>query len=498
MKKLNDPFAPTPEGFHLRVEQTLNGLEEREMTRRKLTVGLAVALAVMLITATAVAATVGGYIGWDGIYHSYSDEDAQSPVAYTEDIVPEPAIPSILENIPEGEYWQIAKNGKILYSEINHRGIHDAHEMTGLMSQSALPVPNIPEGFTLSAFSIGTNPSDTPYEESLLWDGSTLTKYKLMPINPEKADNYYCLLKDEDGRYITANAWLGSVTYEEHIENFRWDLASSGEYSAVEVDGFDNALYIDDNDGIHWLLLLRETDCGNLSIHVHADSTVSKDELLGIFAPVASAENTVLPDVSTLDMRPDDAEIFALERDLSNELLKDIPDGEYWRVERTVPAGAYMSSIRYPEVNFTEAATLLAGANIPVPVIPDRFTVCSAELHVPTENKPYEEISLETGAVLMKYRLQPATTTTIVGYTLNLADAAGARIHIYASPDWKPEYGEPVSVDGFDRADYLSSASLDTPEIHILSLSRKTDGSELVIRIVADSSISKTTLLSLF
>ena len=33
MKKLNDPFAPTPDGFHLRVEQTLNGFT-RNASRR--------------------------------------------------------------------------------------------------------------------------------------------------------------------------------------------------------------------------------------------------------------------------------------------------------------------------------------------------------------------------------------------------------------------------------------------------------------------------------
>ena len=40
MKKLNDPFAPTPESFRLSMEQTLNRLEEREMTPKKFSASL--------------------------------------------------------------------------------------------------------------------------------------------------------------------------------------------------------------------------------------------------------------------------------------------------------------------------------------------------------------------------------------------------------------------------------------------------------------------------
>jgi len=497
MKRIEDPFAPTPTGFHLRVEQTLNGLEEREMTRRKFTVGLAFALAVMLIAATAVAAAVsGGYMGWDGIYHSYSDEDATPPAAYTEEAGPEPDLLSILLNIPEGEYWQITRNGEVLHNNIHHWETKDEYEMMGLLSRSPLPTLNIPDGFSLSEFTIGTVPAQTPYEESLQWDGSVLSKYRLEPVVPEKADNCCCLLTDEDGRYITVNAWKGSVYYAEYVETFRLELSGEGEYGAVEVEGFDNAIYVDDNDGVRWLMLLNEEDGGNLCVHVIADAAVSKDELLSLFdkteAPQSSAQD------GTLDIRPNEAEIFALERDLGNELLKNTPDGEYWRINRTVPAGAYMSSVRYPEADFADAAALLAGAGIPVPTVPDGFAAVSVELHVQAESDPYEEIPLETGAVLLKYRLLPAAADTVTGFTVDLTNSDGEEIHIHASPDWKPEYGETVSVEGFDRADYLSSVALGTPGIHILSLSQYTDGGELVIRIRADNSVSREVLLSLF
>ena len=61
MKRWNDPFPPTPLGFHERVEQTLRGLEDANMDKkryRKLTVALVAALIALL--AVAAAAVVAG------------------------------------------------------------------------------------------------------------------------------------------------------------------------------------------------------------------------------------------------------------------------------------------------------------------------------------------------------------------------------------------------------------------------------------------------------
>ena len=62
MNKFHDPFPQTPEGFHLRVENTLMRMEEEEMkyVRKYSMKVLAVAAAIfMLITATAVAVVQG-------------------------------------------------------------------------------------------------------------------------------------------------------------------------------------------------------------------------------------------------------------------------------------------------------------------------------------------------------------------------------------------------------------------------------------------------------
>lgn len=63
MKTWKDPFPPTPEGFHMRVEQTLGELEERKMKHsfsQKKALILVAAIIVALAAVTAVAAVTGG------------------------------------------------------------------------------------------------------------------------------------------------------------------------------------------------------------------------------------------------------------------------------------------------------------------------------------------------------------------------------------------------------------------------------------------------------
>ena len=64
MKRWKDPFPPTPKGFHDRVEQTLGGLEERDMKpiyhHRKLRIAwIAALIAILATTAVAVAVALG-------------------------------------------------------------------------------------------------------------------------------------------------------------------------------------------------------------------------------------------------------------------------------------------------------------------------------------------------------------------------------------------------------------------------------------------------------
>ena len=75
MKRMNDPFPPTPERFHRRVEATLQSLEDRHMKQRRIyskTAMLIAAVVAALLTVTAVAAV----IGHSGFRQKLNDEGA--------------------------------------------------------------------------------------------------------------------------------------------------------------------------------------------------------------------------------------------------------------------------------------------------------------------------------------------------------------------------------------------------------------------------------------
>lgn len=62
MKRIQDPFPPTPEGFHRRIEATLQSLEERDMKHGRIygkTALLVAAIVAALLAATALAAVLG-------------------------------------------------------------------------------------------------------------------------------------------------------------------------------------------------------------------------------------------------------------------------------------------------------------------------------------------------------------------------------------------------------------------------------------------------------
>lgn len=79
MKRWKDPFPQTPKGFHDRVEQTLRGLEDRDMKRnrrcRKLTLALVAAL-IALLAIGAVAAVIGNNQLKDELSDAGADEVA--------------------------------------------------------------------------------------------------------------------------------------------------------------------------------------------------------------------------------------------------------------------------------------------------------------------------------------------------------------------------------------------------------------------------------------
>ena len=82
MKRWKDPFPQTPKGFHDRVEQTLGGLENKNMrnhhNNRKLRIAMIAALiAILATTAVAVAVVLGNARFKQALTDSGADEVAE-------------------------------------------------------------------------------------------------------------------------------------------------------------------------------------------------------------------------------------------------------------------------------------------------------------------------------------------------------------------------------------------------------------------------------------
>ena len=84
MNRIMDPFPPTPERFHLRVEEALRTLEDKDMNRKRVyrkSIVLAAAILAALLALTAVAAVMGNTI--------FKDELKERGAAEVADLVQE-------------------------------------------------------------------------------------------------------------------------------------------------------------------------------------------------------------------------------------------------------------------------------------------------------------------------------------------------------------------------------------------------------------------------
>lgn len=495
MNRLNDPFAPTPEGFHLRVEQTLSGLKEREPARRRTPVRLVVAVAVLLTAATLAASAIvsGGYMGWDGVFHSYEENPGVEPPEYGD---PNYKSDPVYESVPVGEYWRTDLNGEAQSGLLRSFEFIDPDELAAAVDGSGLPLATAPSGWYIDSFRIQTEPEAEPYSEYVRADGSVLRKYKLTPVVPGKIDNYTCYFSNNKGGWFMAD--VSRVPASDHlVTDWKVHLSGSGEYSAEQVDGFDRAVYIDDGDGTRQLILLKLLGEECIYVHIDAGAGVSKSAMLAVFMPDIAVEEEASSGMP---------EIWETETRLAHELLDEIPDGQYWCVNCTYPVGKVISSVTYPRFDTLDdlsAALAEAGMTFPLPAVPEGFAAGDLRLLLRPESDPYKSVALETGAVFEKYYLLPAISPAIEGCSGELKNEAGDRISFEISLEsgaMLPRIftrGEAVEVKGFDRACLLSQNS-EGEVWHTLTLLRARGDGWLRVDVHAPAVIPIETLLSLF
>lgn len=492
MKRLNDPFAPTPEGFHLRVEQTLNGLEEREMTRRKFTASLAFAMVLVLImTAAAVAGVSGGYVGWDGVIHYYEDEDATVEPVDPSVFEKKAAYDNLFESIPRGEWWTVTKDGEEVAGMNRPDAIYDEETFLALIEGTELPVPSLPGGYQLLAVSILTEPEDTPYEEITLEDGAVLSKYKLKAPVAGKIDNYDYHFTHKDGgnaHFIHAEI----VPASEHLTDGEVMHVNDHQTAeAVEVEGFEYGLYVHDSEfGDAQCLLLDDMGDRMLRVDITAFEDLPKEAVLNLFNPEGNIDLSSSPSPASNDSGVD---------------FTQMPAGEYW-LAAWKPDEAICESRRNDTKidSFDEIARLTANKKLPVPVVPDEWSVIYIFSMAPVEAEPFEEVEAENDYVLRKYRLQEVAEGDLEHYRFLLNTPDGSIVFGEVFPDSEMEFMESwIYMPDFTAAESLSHPAFD--EILTNPASHANDNTEYLftagdVRVYmhTDADVPAESVLALF
>ena len=497
MKTLKDPFAPTPEGFHLRVEQTLDGLEEREMTKRKLTASLAFALAlVMIMAAAAVAGVSGGYVGWDGIIHYYDDDDATvGPVdrsAFEAREAADETYRKYLQTVPRGECWTITKDGENLTGVNFPNLITDEEVFLSLIEGTGLPVPSIPGGYEMVGATIITDCEETPYEERTLDDGAVLSKYKLKEPVAGEVDNYdYQFWKDHGNVHAI---WATIVPASEHLLDdcvMRVNDIQTAE--AVEVEGFEYGLYVHDSEfGLSECLLMKDLGDKMLRVDIAAFEDLPKEAVLNLFNPEGNIDLSSNPAPARADSGVD---------------FSQVPKGEHWVAVWTQNELFREASRGDTKVaDFAEISRLSTNKNLPVPTVPEGWHVIFIFSMAPIEPEPFEVTDADNGYILSKYHMKEVADGDLEHYRFCLHDEDDTVIFGEVFPASELEVD--VMKDDLSLPDFSYAEEIEHPRFtdgRMNPAHRRMDNIEYLFRdgdtyiyVHTDQNVPAETVLSLF
>lgn len=284
MKPIVDPFSPTPEGFHLRVEQTLNGLEERTMNR-KIRLCAAVALAILLLAASAFAATqyLGGFIDWNGKFTPDEVQIAPTPQPDSENADELSSAEQEMANIPDGEVWTLLNPhpSRTVYAPYS---VDDLSRFEKYLYGTVLRMPGLPEGMNLTEATLQTPAEPLPYEE-IIYEDAVLQKYKMQPLFSGNAISYDLTFRSDDGGYLSITCSKEELSYED------LEIGVDSEKSFTMLDrertGWDHGVYIQMDDGDAEIILqFVWHDCiTHFSIYAH-ETTLTQDDLLALIPKI--------------------------------------------------------------------------------------------------------------------------------------------------------------------------------------------------------------------
>lgn len=273
MKKRNDPFSPTPEGFHLRVEQTLNRLEEEKMTRRVVRPVAALIAAILILTATACAGYTyidksvdwNGHVSQEEVFIEEAPASTQSPAE------------NALEDIPEGEVWSVLRPDGGFGTSPRLYTVDDPEQLRLMLYGTEMPMPNL-ENCTFEKAAIRMPAEDIPYEETVL-AGEILQKRRMQPLYAGGALEYRVDLRTKDGGKVRVHC----EKMDPARKTTGFGLHDGDTHERIKVDGWDRGICIAGEDGGLWVMLQFDSSDFLIELTARCDSPgVSRDELLSI------------------------------------------------------------------------------------------------------------------------------------------------------------------------------------------------------------------------
>ena len=287
--RLQDEFPAVPEGFHRRMAQTLDGLEEKPVKKKLHLSAMLIAAVILTLATGAVAATYR--TGWVDIDGNFTPDEHVIPESTHYEPEIEEDTPMQMESVP-GEYHEIVEEDGS-YGVSQGFAAKDIDELANMLDGTDLPVPVIPEGLMAGGISVNTDRELEPYETLELVSGKTMRKYRLKEPTAESIKAYslsICESLDEMARmYMDASI-------ECDVPDMRFSATEQDLIQVLEVPGYDKALYIrwDAPDSFYaelgpqnQLFLARAVCDHYVSISVYGQGEyITSDTLLSLVPPV--------------------------------------------------------------------------------------------------------------------------------------------------------------------------------------------------------------------
>ena len=293
-------FPPVDAGFKDGMERAFEALgKEKAQMKRKVSLGFVLAAMLALLSATALAAGLGGVFGsinWFGEF--VGDEELAHPLP-----TPAPSAQAgelfdlsqqILDSRGEKELVLVSEGGSGSYAPCT-KALSGLKELKELLAENAaLPVGRIPEGyrFVCGTLVYGCLPEgdfELSASESLPC-GLSVSRYRISEGMDIVTGYTLTLVGSDPGDRIIVDAWLSERT---DVQEYWMGVGPQQQASALQVNGMDNAVAIEGVGGSS-LSLRRALDtpveCREFLPGAQSDLVTYEEAQLHLHASLASIQ----------------------------------------------------------------------------------------------------------------------------------------------------------------------------------------------------------------